>query len=202
VEWLLGALAGVTYRTPDSYLDLDEEGRKLRAGNPDPWNHLIKQTTKWESGDVLEYVRAGEMAVSCNDYPLLWDKASAESERRVELERAIRNHDRDTFYPFSPREIALSVNFGSQYCLAWPQPTEVYEAPISPGDEPTEAPVLVVAGEMDNLTTPEEGRKVAAEFPNSRLYLARNAGHVNALYYRDSDAAREVRRFLPPHGSG
>jgi pimeloyl-ACP methyl ester carboxylesterase len=58
------------------------------------------------------------------------------------------------------------------------------------------APVLVIAGEMDNLTTPEEGRKVAAEFPNSEFYLARNAGHVNALYYRDGDAAREVRRFL------
>lgn len=59
--------------------------------------------------------------------------------------------------------------------------------------------MLVVAGEMDNLTTPEEGRKVAAEFPNSRLYLARNAGHVDALYHRDGDAAREVRRFLRRH---
>ena len=127
---------------------------------------------------MLEYVRAGEMAVSCNDYPLLWDKASSESERRVELERAIRNKDRDTVYPFTPREIALSVNFGYQYCLGWPQPTEVYEPPVSPGDQPTEAPVLVVAGEMDNMTTPEEGRKVAAEFPNSEFYLARNAGHV------------------------
>ena len=196
VEWLLGALADATYGTPDSYLELDEAGRKLRAGNADPWNRLIKQTTKWESGDVLEYVRAGEMAVSCNDYPLLWDKASSESERRVELERAIRHQDRDALYPFTPREIALSVNFGYQYCLGWPQPTEVYEPPVSPGDKPTEAPVLVVAGEMDNLTTPEEGRQVAAEFPNAEVYLARNAGHVNALYYRDADAAREIRRFL------
>ena len=56
--------------------------------------------------------------------------------------------------------------------------------------------MLVVAGEMDNLTTPEEGRKVAAEFPSSELYEARNAGHVDALYHRDGDAAREVRRFI------
>jgi len=196
VEWLLGALAGATYGTPESYLEIDEAGRKLRAGNPGPWNELIEPTTKWESGDELEYVRAGEMAVTCNDYPLLWDKASSESERRVELERAIRRKDRDAFYPFTPREIALSVNFGYQYCLGWPQPTEVYEPPIGPDDSPTEAPVLVVSGEMDNLTTPEEGRKVAAEFPNSEYYLARNAGHVDALYGTDRPAARAIRRFL------
>ena len=197
VEPLLGVLAGATYGTPDSYLELDEAGRKLRAGNPDPWKQLTKVTSKWDSGDVREYVRAEEMAVSCNDYPLIWDKASSEAERRAQLERAIRNHERDTFAPFTPREIALSVNFGYQdSCLGWPRPTEVYEPPISPGDEPTQAPVLVVAGEMDNLTTPEEGRKVAAEFPNSQFYLARNAGHVDALYYRDGDAARDIRRFL------
>ncbi len=196
VEPLLGVLGGATYGTPDSYLELDEAGRELRAGNPEPWKKLTKVTTKWDSGDVLEYVRAGEMAVSCNDYPLIWDRASPEAERREQLERAIRNHDPDTFAPFTPREIALSVNFGYQYCLVWPQPTDVYEPPISPGDEPTKAPVLVVSGEMDNLTTPEEGRKVAAEFPNSEFFLARNAGHVNALYYKDGDAAREIRRFL------
>jgi pimeloyl-ACP methyl ester carboxylesterase len=114
----------------------------------------------------------------------------------VQLERAIRSKDRDTLAPFTPREIALSVNFGYQYCLGWPQPTAVYEPPVAPDDRPTTAPVLVVAGEMDNLTTPEEGRKVAAEFPHSQLYLARNAGHVNALYYRDGDAASRIRRFL------
>lgn len=198
-EWLLGALAGATYGTPDSYLEIDEAGRELRAGNPGQWNELIEQTTKWESGDELEYVRAGEMAVSCNDYPLLWDKEASEDERRVQLERAIRRKtrdDRDAFAPFTPREIALSVNFGYQYCLGWPQPTDVYEPPVGPGDTPTEAPVLVVAGEMDNLTTPEEGRKVADEFPNSSFYLARNAGHVAALYDTEGPAAREIRRFL------
>jgi pimeloyl-ACP methyl ester carboxylesterase len=196
VEPLLGAFAGATYGTPESYLEVDEAGRKLRAGNAKPWNELTAEAIKPTSGDPLEYVFALEMAVSCNDYPLIWDKASPRAEREEQLERAIRNHDPDTFAPFTPREIALSVNFGYQYCLTWPQPTDLYEPPIPPGAKPTEAPVLVVSGEMDNLTTPDEGRMVADEFPNSELHIARNAGHVNALYYRDGDAAAAVRRFV------
>ena len=196
VEPLLGAFAGATYGTPDSYLEIDEAGSKLVDGNAKPWNELVAEAIKPTSGDPLEYVRAAEMAVSCNDYPLIWDRDSPQRERHRQLERAIRNHDPDTFAPFTPREVGLSVNFGYQYCLTWPRPTEVYEPPISPGQEPTRAPVLVVSGEMDNLTTPDEGRMVADEFPNSELFIARNAGHVNALYYRDQEAASEVRRFI------
>jgi pimeloyl-ACP methyl ester carboxylesterase len=196
VEPLLGALAGATYGTPESYLEIDEAGRRLVKGNAGRWNELTAEAIKPNAGDPLEYLRAAEMAVSCNDYPLIWDRSSPQRERHAQLERAIRNHDPDTFAPFTPREIALSTNFGYQYCLTWPRPTDVYEPPISDGDKPTPAPVLVVAGEMDNLTAPEEGRKVANEFPHSELFVARNAGHINALYYRDGEAAREIRRFI------
>ncbi len=195
-EPLLEAFAGATYGTPDSYVEIDRAGAQLVDGDARPWNELTEPYRKPWAGDAREYLAAAEQAVSCNDYPLIWDRAAPEAERRAQLERAIRNHDPDTFAPFTPREIGLSEAFGYQYCLVWPQPTELYEPPISPGDSPTEAPVLVVAGEMDNLTTPEEGRKVAAEFPNSELDEARNAGHVDALYHRDGDAAREVRRFI------
>jgi hypothetical protein len=56
--------------------------------------------------------------------------------------------------------------------------------------------VLVVSGEMDSLTTPHEGKLVANEFPNATQYVDRNGGHVNALYYRNGKAAKEIRRFL------
>ena len=75
--------------------------------------------------------------------------------------------------------------------------TEVYEPPVDlETQEPTEAPVLVVSGEVDDITTPWEGRKVASFFPDSEWYEARNAGHVDALYYPNGRAGTEIREFL------
>ena len=56
--------------------------------------------------------------------------------------------------------------------------------------------MLVVSGEMDDITTPSEGRKVASFFPDSEQYLARNAGHVDALYAPNGPAGTEIRQFL------
>ena len=187
VGGLLEAFGGATYGTPGSYVRIDHAGTELRHGNQKPWKRLTR-LYKPDAGDPREYVRAGEFVVGCNDYPMIWEKSSSEPERRRELQRAIRAHPHN-FGPFTPAEIALSSSFGYLECLTWPAPTAVYEPPISPGDEPTRAPVLVVSGEMDNLTTPQEGRWVADEFPNARQFIARNAGHVDALYYRDGAAA-------------
>ena len=166
VEGLLQAFGGATYGTPGSYLAIDRAGVKLRRGNPRPWRRLTRPSGL-DAGNPLYYVRAGELVVGCNDYPMIWDKQASEPERRRQLERAIRRHP-DNFGPFRPREIAQSPSFGYLECLTWPPLSDVYEPPISPGDEPTTAPVLVISGEMDNLTTPQEGRWVADEFPNSR----------------------------------
>ncbi len=198
---LLDAFSGATYGTPHSYVEIDHAGAALVDGHPKQWEELTAAPLKASSGDARGYVRAGELAVGCNDYPMIWDKQADEPERRRQLERAIREHD-DNFGPFKPREIALDPDFGYLECLTWPKPTDVYEPPISPGDEPTKAPVLVISGEMDNLTTAQEGKWVADEFPNSRQYITRNAGHVNATYYRSGDGAREVRRFIREHTTG
>ncbi len=92
--------------------------------------------------------------------------------------------------------MALSSETLYQYCLTAPRPSELYEPPISPGDHPTRAPVLVVSGELDNLTTPYEGRMVEAEFPDARHYVARGAGHVADLYDGSSPPAVRTRQFL------
>jgi pimeloyl-ACP methyl ester carboxylesterase len=198
VGQLLELFGGATYGTPDSYLAIDRAGAQLRRGNAKPWKRL---TAPLKPGyrDPREYVRAGELVVGCNDYPMIWDRTASEPQRRRQLEQAIRRHPQN-FGPFTPREIALSSNFGYLECLTWPPPTDVYEPPIPRGAQPTRAPVLVVSGEMDNLTTPQEGRWVAQEFPNSRQFIARNAGHVDSLYHRDGSAARRIREFIRQRG--
>jgi pimeloyl-ACP methyl ester carboxylesterase len=56
--------------------------------------------------------------------------------------------------------------------------------------------VLVVSGELDDVTTPSEGRTVAGFFADSRQYIVPNAGHVDALYYPNGLASERIRRFL------
>lgn len=90
----------------------------------------------------------------------------------------------------------MSDDFGYLECLTWPRPTGRYEPPVPPGAEAPDVPVLVVAGEMDDVTTPHEGEVVAELFPDSEYFEARNAGHVAALYDSKSPPAVEMRRFL------
>jgi pimeloyl-ACP methyl ester carboxylesterase len=183
------------------YLDIDEAGRALLAGDPKPWRKLTEEV-KPAFHHPRFYIRAGELAVGCNDYPMIWDKHADEAKRREQLERAIREYDPDAFEPFTPREIALSSELGYLECLTWPPPGPNYEPPKPTGAEAPNVPTLVVSGEFDDITTPIEGRWVAEEFPNSSYYLARNAGHVSSLYDGHSPEARRIRRFLRRHIGG
>ena len=193
---LIAALIGSAY-SPASYVKVDRAMRALINGRTGPYKALTAPG-KFGSGSELEYSRAGEMAVSCNDYPMLWDKEASEAERRAQFEEAIRNYpDPKAFEPFTPREIAYSEGTSYLYCLSWPAPTDLYEPPADPEMEaPTTAPVLVVSSEFDDLTTPREGKVVAALFPDSEHFIARNAGHVDALYASNGDAAVKIRSFL------
>ena len=193
---LLDVLAKAGYGPPDTYLKIDRVGAKLLEGERGPWHRLVRDE-KPGAHHIRSYARAGELVVGCNDYPMIWEKDASEAQRRHQLEQAIRDYDPNAFPPFTPREMALSTEIGYLECLTWPRPTDVYEPAVDPEtQEPTEAPVLVVSGELDNVTTPEEGDTVAGFFPNSEYYLARSAGHTHALYYKNSAAADRIREFL------
>ena len=56
--------------------------------------------------------------------------------------------------------------------------------------------------ELDDVTTPYEGHLVAKMFPDSRQYIARNAGHVASLYDGHSPPAKRIRRFLTRNTRG
>lgn len=193
---LIDALALAGYSPRQDYLRIDRAGTALRHGDATPWKTLSAQA-KLGYGHPRHYSHADEEVVSCNDYPLLWPKKASETQRRAELERKVRNYrNAQALAPFKPREVALSSQTLYQYCLGAPQPSLLYEPPVGPGEHPTEAPVLVVAGELDNVTTPYEGRVVADQFPDARLYVAPDAGHVADLYDASSRPAVRTRRFL------
>jgi len=195
VEPLIDALGAAAYGAPGSYLAIDRAGRALLAGNPRPWEHLTYDGSAGVK-HPHHYSHTDELVVGCNDYPMIWDKRASPDRRRAQLERAIRSYPHDAFRPFTPREIAYSPYLGYLECITWPRPDANYEPPIPKGAKPTTAPVLVVSGELDDTTTAAEGRLVTREFPDSRQFVAPNAGHVASLYDGSSPPARRIRSFL------
>ena len=116
---LISALIGSAY-SPASYIKVDQAMKAMINGRTGPWQELIK-LGKYGSGSEEDYSRAGEMAVSCNDYPLFWDKEASEEERRAQFEEKVRNYpDTKEFAPFTPREIAYSEGTSYLYCISWP----------------------------------------------------------------------------------
>jgi pimeloyl-ACP methyl ester carboxylesterase len=196
---LLYALGTAGYSPPRSYLRIDRVARAYLDGRRRPYERLAKRG-KVSYGDPAGYSSAQELAVSCNDYPMVWNKESSYEQRQIELQEAIRRYPGEALAPFTPREIALSSDVSYVECLAWPPPGELYEPPVEESAPAPEMPVLVVAGELDNVTSPAEGRKVAEEFPNAKLFVAPGAGHVSSLYDASSPEGREIRRFLAEHG--
>ena len=183
------------YGAPNSYRRINDAISAQLEGHPGPYRDLI-HIEKPALKHPRQYTLSIEYTVGCNDYPMVWDRRASEPERRVQLEQSIRDYDRKAFDPFTPREVMLSSGFGYLECLAWPAPTERREPPIREGMEPTTAPVLILSGELDDVTTPIEGRWVADEFPNSKLVRIPNASHADALYNVNGYSARSMRRFL------
>ena len=193
---LISALIGSAY-SPASYVKVDQAMKALIKGRQGPWQDLTKHTGNPGSGSEEAYSRVGEMAVSCNDYPLSGTRrprkrSVAPSSKKRSATIPSGTSSRRSLRARSPtRRDELPV------LHQWPPPTDLYEPPADPEtQEPTEAPVLVVSGEFDDLTTAHEGKVVADLFPDSEHFIARNAGHVDALYASNGAAAREIRHFL------
>jgi pimeloyl-ACP methyl ester carboxylesterase len=62
---------------------------------------------------------------------------------------------------------------------------------------PANFPTLILAGELDDVTSVKEARQVKARFPRSELYVVPNRGHVSSLYFPfRSPAVQRIRKFV------
>ena len=196
---LLDAISFAGSLPPRPYLEINEAISEYLDGNRRPYRRLTAPYTGGP-GNPRAYSYGDELTVSCNDYPMLWDKSASGVERRRQLERQIRRYPKDRFLPFTPREIALETSSGYRECLTWPRPSALYEPPAPPGAAAPDVPTLVIAGELDTLTSPTEGRMVAADFPDSRFMLVHDAGHDSSLYGGRYPSRDRVRVFIRRHG--
>ena len=181
---LLGFALEAGTLAPRSYLNLDKADRYFLRGKPRRLNRLI-----WPGppglGDVHAFSYWLEIAVECNDYPQLWNKRAPVNKRIRQLTAAVKGLPRGYFAPFTRREYLLSSEAHLTNCLTWPAPPPGgLEPPVPAGwRAPRSFPTLILAGQIDDITSVKEARQTARRFPRSRLYVVPNRGHAASLYF-------------------
>jgi pimeloyl-ACP methyl ester carboxylesterase len=191
-----------------SVRETDAAARAFVAGDRLPLLRLMAETQAGvDSRDPTHSVRAFSAAlaaaVSCGDPPQIYDMTLPLPERAAARDAAIarrRSEAPDTYAPFTIdeyRRMPLDYAFIDQ-CVQWPARTAAWpSATLVPDGPYPEVPVLVVSGDLDNMTPVADGAAAAARFPAAHHVVITNGFHVNALTHSRSECgALLVRRFL------
>ena len=197
-----------------SVRETDAAARAFVAGDQVPLLRLMAETAvDTDSRDPTHspaLFSAGlAAAVECGDPPQIFDMSLPVAQRLAARDLAIKNRQAtapDTYAPFTIdeyRRMPLDYAFIDQ-CVQWPARAAHSPAlPLVPDGPYPQVPVLVVSGELDNMTSVADGAAAAARFPRAHHVVIANGLHVNALpHSRDECGARLVRRFMAELSTG
>jgi pimeloyl-ACP methyl ester carboxylesterase len=177
------------------YRELFAARAALAAGDRAPLLRLIAETSYWgDAGRPRVYSEAHAVAVACHDYPWNYDLAAPEAERRRQFAEARRALPAKAFAPFPRDAWAKSSWMAYDLCLTWPAPKH-HDPAFPDGATYPDVPVLVLNGDLDQRTSSESARRVAANFPVSSFVEVANLGHVTALNDFDGCTEAIVRTF-------
>ena len=179
--------------SPITYRDLDSATRAwFDSHDAVPLLRLVAEYYTPSVTAPVDFSAGQYQAVICAEYPLLYDLSASPPKRRRQYERSLEDAREDRpelFAPFTLDE-ALASNADStplNTCLDWPVPPPAY-----PQGDPLPAhpvfptvPTLVLSGDLDSVTSPEDANQAAAQFPNVVHLLIPNLTHVTAYYYSD-----------------
>ena len=198
----LATLVQSGYGNLPMYRDVIAAMRAFEDGDRAPLLRLVAETTLVpEASPVRSFSDPLYLAVTCHDYPQMWDPAAPLATRRQQLAAARAALPAAQFAPFTGAEWTSLPYEGATACLRWPGPQRP-EPPVDPQAPYPAVPTLVVNGDLDNITTTDQALVVASRFPSSTYVETRNTIHVSALGDRDGCAAPIVRRFIRTLSAG
>jgi pimeloyl-ACP methyl ester carboxylesterase len=179
--------------SPLTYRDLDSAARAwFDSHDATPLLRLAAEYNTPFVSDPIDFSYALYQAVVCGEYPLHYDLNASPAQRRKQYDAAIadaRANRPDLFAPFTIDEaLASNANFTPlATCLDWPKPIPGYPQgdalpahPVFPN-----VPTLVLSGDLDSVTSPEDANQAAAQFPNVVHLLIPNLTHVTAWTFSD-----------------
>jgi pimeloyl-ACP methyl ester carboxylesterase len=197
-----------------SVRETDAAARAFVAGDQVPLLRLLAETAVGtDSRDPTHspaLFSAGlAAAVACGDPPQIFDMSLPVAQRIAARDLAIKKRKAtapDTYAPFTIdeyRRMPLDYAFIDQ-CVQWPARAAHSPAlPLVPDAPYPQVPVLVVSGELDNMTSVADGAAAAARFPRAHHVVIANGLHVNALPHARSECgAILVRRFIADLSTG
>ncbi|HEY0766941.1 MAG TPA: alpha/beta fold hydrolase, partial [Steroidobacteraceae bacterium] len=189
--------------------EVDAAARAFSDGDQLPLLRLMAETlasvdSRDPTHSPMKFSAGLAAAVSCQDPPGIFDKALAPARRIVDRDLQIARRKVEapaTYAPFTIDEYrAMPLDYAFiDECTQWPvAPPGSPAVPLVPADARyPDVPVLVVSGELDNMTGVADGTAVAARFPRARHVILANSFHVNALPHARSECgAILVRRFM------
>ncbi len=198
----LAAVAFDATYGPYFYREFTAALRSGLRGDRAPLLRLVAQATggSTNAGPVRDYSEGLDAAVSCHDYPQLYDMSAPPNVRMRQYRAALTRRTQrwpHTYGPFTVREYARSDWEELDWCTRWrPAPADNPARPPRPPLGYPSVPTLVLSGELDSITTPTEGAIVARQFPHARQILIANSFHVTADGDTDHCAVGILRRFV------
>jgi pimeloyl-ACP methyl ester carboxylesterase len=198
---------------PYAYREMTAALRAALHGDRVPLLRLVAEAEGGgtNAGPIRAYSEGLDAAVSCHDYPQLFDMTAKPAVRRRQYAHALARRTArspHTYGPFTVREYARSDWQELDWCTRWPQAAADNPAhpPRPLGGHYPDVRTLVLSGELDSITTPAEGAMVARQFPDAQQIRIANSFHVTAVGDTDDCAVRILRRFVrtpsvrPEHG--
>jgi pimeloyl-ACP methyl ester carboxylesterase len=203
VEISAPALAAVAFNATylsTTYEEFTAAVRAALSGDLLPIGRLIAEY--YFSGATTpapdEYSEGQATAVSCLDYPQMFDLRASLDQRRVQYADAIsamQQRRPGIYAPFSIKEYLRAGWSTPQMCLQWPEPQREFGPPRPVGGY-ARIPTLVLSGEIDTITTAAEGDLVAEQIPGARHIIVANTTHVTAGAGGASCGAYLVRQMI------
>jgi pimeloyl-ACP methyl ester carboxylesterase len=200
-EALVSVAFGATYG-PATYTELPGALRAALHGYRLPLVRLTAESVFGGSGgDPVDYSEGLDAAVSCHDYPQLYDMTATPDVRHAQYTDSVRAENASNskvYAPFTVGEYLRSDWEMADWCLNWPVAPAASPAgpPAPPSGSYPAVPTLVLSGELDSITTPEEGSLIAGQFPAAQQIIVANSFHVTADGDTDKCAVRILRQFV------
>ncbi len=191
---------------PLAYRDLDAAARAMRDdGDLVPLRRLVREAYAYDEGAgsaAKRYSQGLFAAASCSDNPQAYDMRLEPAERVQRWQETLARKQAEKPDLYAPFSIAEFLGMPPDYayvplCLPWPVPSRLHPSgqPVPPGTRFPDVPVLVLTGDLDTITTPQEGDAATRLFPHARHVIVANTVHVSALDDYKGCASLIVQRF-------
>ncbi|HLY58921.1 MAG TPA: alpha/beta fold hydrolase [Stellaceae bacterium] len=189
--------------------ETDPAARALVAGDAKPLLRLIAESlattdSRDPTANPALYSAGMFMAVTCRDAFQIFDMSLPLDRREKQRDKVMAEtaaDKPDLYGPFTLAEyrmLPLDYEYLDE-CVHWPVPPERFRPHdlFPAGAAYPDIPALIISGELDDITTSDEGRAAASLFRQGRHVIVANSFHVNALSpERDLCVADIARRFI------